>query len=140
MGALTSNRKRGDECLSLNSAHPSPYSQNFQISKRPRFSYMKQSPDRPILSSNSVASRVFGEEQGVRYIPLFEQGKKVIELDEEVETDRVSEDSSIEEVLAIEEDDREGPSVVDYVQELDTKMVDCGLQGTQPSASSVVWA
>ncbi|ONI28276.1 hypothetical protein PRUPE_1G135200 [Prunus persica] len=195
MGALTSNRKRGDECLSLNSAHPSPYSQNFQISKRPRFSYVKQIPDRPILSSNSVASRVsrypdikppltrvhapcrtgkFGffsnredsspktrgvhekERSGVimgsllsfhlekaksRALDTFRylnKGKEVIELDEEVETDRVSEDSSIEEVLAIEEDDREGPSVVDYVQELDTKMVDCGPQGTQPSASSVV--
>ncbi|KAH0992938.1 hypothetical protein GBA52_004421 [Prunus armeniaca] len=195
MGALTSNRKRGDECLSLNSAHPSPYSQNFQISKRPRFSYMKQIPDRPILSSNSVASRVsrypdikppltrvhapcrtgkFGffsnredsspktrgvhekERSGVimgsvlsfhlekaksRALDTFRylnKGKEVIELDEEVETDRVSEDSSIEEVLAIEEDDRERPSVVDYVQELDTKMVGCGPQGTQPSASSVV--
>ena len=181
MGALTSNRKRGDECLSFNCAHPSPNLPNFQSSKRPRLSHVNQSPNQLIVSSKSAGSRLsrypdikpplprvhapcrtqkFGSFRGVpeersmgnvlsyhldkaknvtfgafRY---SSKDKEVIELDKEVEDDRVSEDSSIEEVVAIVEDDQEGPSVVDYGQELDTKMVDCGTQATHPLASSVV--
>ncbi|PON80365.1 Ulp1 protease family, C-terminal catalytic domain containing protein [Parasponia andersonii] len=58
MGALTSNRKRGDEYLSLNHGYPSLNSPNFQVSKRPRFSSMQQSPDRAVLSSKSAVARV----------------------------------------------------------------------------------
>lgn len=60
MGALTSNRKRGDEHLSLN--HGIPNSPNFQCSKRPRllFPSMNPSPDRSAIavSSNSAVARV----------------------------------------------------------------------------------
>ncbi|XP_048428280.1 ubiquitin-like-specific protease ESD4 [Pyrus x bretschneideri] len=188
MGALTSNRKRGDECLSFSCAHPSPNLPNFQSSKRPRLSHVNQSPNQLIVSSKSASSRLsrypdikpplprvhapcrtqkFGsfrglspktrgvpEERSMGNVPsnrldkaknaafdafrYSSKDKEVIELDKEVEDDRVSEDSSIEEVVAIEEDDQEGPSVVDYGQELDTKMVDYGTQATHPSASSVV--
>lgn len=58
MGALTSNRKRGDEYLSLNHGYPSLNSPNFQISKRPRLSFMQRSPDRATVSSKSAISRV----------------------------------------------------------------------------------
>ncbi|KAM5568968.1 ubiquitin-like-specific protease ESD4 [Rosa sericea] len=58
-----------------------------------------------------------------------QKGKKeVIQLDEEDgDQNRVSEDSSIEEVVDLGED----------VQELETKRVRCEAQATQPSASSV---
>lgn len=55
MGALTSNRKRGDEYLNLN--FQSPY-QNFHISKRPRFNYMQQNQNQTLVSSNSTVSRI----------------------------------------------------------------------------------
>ena len=60
MGALTSNRKRGDEYFSWNHGYvyPSLNSPNFQVSKKPRFSSMQQSPDRPALSSKSAVARV----------------------------------------------------------------------------------
>ncbi|XP_057956918.1 ubiquitin-like-specific protease ESD4 isoform X2 [Malania oleifera] len=64
MGALTSNRKRGDECFTLNHAHPSLYSPHsnsridLHISKKPKFSSMHQSPDRPV-SSRSTAFRLY---------------------------------------------------------------------------------
>uniref|UniRef100_A0A803Q521 Ubiquitin-like protease family profile domain-containing protein n=1 Tax=Cannabis sativa TaxID=3483 RepID=A0A803Q521_CANSA len=60
MGALTSNRKRGDEYSSLNHGHPSLNSPNFQIAKRPRFSSMQSSQDNaaPVLSSKSAIARV----------------------------------------------------------------------------------
>ncbi|XP_050130627.1 ubiquitin-like-specific protease ESD4 [Malus sylvestris] len=191
MGALTSNRKRGDECLSFSCAHPSLNLPNFQSSKRPRLSHMNRSPIRLIISSKSPGSRLsrypdikpplprvhapcrtqkFGSfrdsSSKSRGVPgerscdvmgnilsyhldkaksdafgafrYSSKDKEVIESDKEVEDDPVSEDSSIEEVVAIEEDDREGPSVVDYGPDLDTKMVDCGTQVTHPSAASVV--
>ncbi|KAJ0035920.1 hypothetical protein Pint_24517 [Pistacia integerrima] len=56
MGALTSNRKRGDEYLSLNHLQ-SPY-QNSHVSKRPRFSFMQQTPNQDLVSSNSTVSRI----------------------------------------------------------------------------------
>ncbi|XP_062175471.1 ubiquitin-like-specific protease ESD4 isoform X3 [Alnus glutinosa] len=58
MGARTSNRKRGDECLSFNHACPSQNSSDFHVSKRPRFSSMHQTPDRPVVSSNSTVARL----------------------------------------------------------------------------------
>lgn len=63
MGALTSNRKRGDECLNLNHTLLSPYSQDLfrrvdtHVSKKPRFSSMQQSSD-PAVSWKSAASRI----------------------------------------------------------------------------------
>ena len=63
MGALTSNRKRGDECFSLNHTLLSPYSQDLDrridthISKKPRVSSMQQSSD-PAVSWRSTASRI----------------------------------------------------------------------------------
>ncbi|XP_059450439.1 ubiquitin-like-specific protease ESD4 isoform X2 [Corylus avellana] len=58
MGARTSNRKRGDECLSFNHTYPSQNSSDFHVSKRPRFSSMHQNPDRTVVSSNSTVARL----------------------------------------------------------------------------------
>ncbi|KAK1590994.1 hypothetical protein Q3G72_000467 [Acer saccharum] len=55
MGALTSNRKRGDEFLNLN--YQSPY-QNFQVSKRPKLVFMQENPNPNVVSSNSTAARI----------------------------------------------------------------------------------
>ncbi|XP_024022610.1 ubiquitin-like-specific protease ESD4 [Morus notabilis] len=164
MGALTSNRKRGDEFLNLNHGNFSP---NFQSSsKRARFSSMQKSsnPDRAVLSSKSAVARVsrypeakpplprvhapcrtlkFGYNSAVSQrdsslkirkkeeyndtmgnflasqyhkakncaleaCRVLQKEKEVIELDKEVdEENAVSEDSSIEEVEVIEDDERE---------------------------------
>ncbi|XP_044500131.1 ubiquitin-like-specific protease ESD4 isoform X2 [Mangifera indica] len=56
MGALTSNRKRRDEYLSLNHLQ-SPY-QNSHVSKRPRLSFMQHTSNQDLVSSNSTASRI----------------------------------------------------------------------------------
>ncbi|KAL9410313.1 hypothetical protein AB3S75_044139 [Citrus x aurantiifolia] len=53
MGALTSNRKRGDEYLN----YQIPY-QNLHISKRPRFNYTQQNQNQTLISSNSTVSRM----------------------------------------------------------------------------------
>ncbi|XVF38727.1 hypothetical protein REPUB_Repub20aG0126700 [Reevesia pubescens] len=65
MGALASNRKRGgDECFNsisnFNYKNKSLFSNspNFQLSKKPRFSLMNQSPEKTILSSNDTVSRI----------------------------------------------------------------------------------
>ncbi|KAL5852398.1 hypothetical protein ACOSQ3_007516 [Xanthoceras sorbifolium] len=55
MGALTSNRKRGDEYLNLN--YQSPY-QNFQVSKRPKLAFMQHSSNQNLLSSSSTVARI----------------------------------------------------------------------------------
>ncbi|XP_062108655.1 ubiquitin-like-specific protease ESD4 [Humulus lupulus] len=183
MGALTSNRKRGDEYSSLNHGHPSLNSPNLQIAKRPRFSSMQSSPDRaPALSSKSAVARVSrypeakpplprvhapcrtlkfgsisirdlsqGKESGdtmfnrlyakcnsfknfaletFRYLP---KEKEVIELDGNVE-----EDSSIEEVEVIEDDDdrREEPNVF-IVEELEAKALESGFQTTPSKVSNL---
>ncbi|KAH7513368.1 hypothetical protein FEM48_Zijuj12G0192700 [Ziziphus jujuba var. spinosa] len=80
---------------------------------------------------------------------LQRKDKKVIELDTEeveTETDRASEDSSIEEIEVLEEDGREGLSVVSdqrsreangflaNVEKLDAKLLE---RGSQPSSSSM---
>lgn len=197
MGALTSNRKRGDEWLSLNHAHPAFNSPNFQVWKKPRFSSMQQTPDRLVSSKSAVArvsrypeaktplrrvhapcrtmkfgfgsttsnrdsgrkefvdtmgnflSRRWGEAKTLAFdaCPFLRKDKEETELDTEVETDRASEDSSIEEIEVLEEDEREGPcvvldqrsrevnGVVANVEKMDTKFVDRGNQ--QPSSSVV---
>lgn len=197
MGALTSNRKRGDEWLSLNLAHPVINSPNFQVSKKPRFSSMQQTPDRLVSSKSAVArvsrypeakpplrrihapcrtmkfgfgltssnrdsstkesvdtmgnflSRRWREAKTLAFdaCPFLRKDKEETELDTEVETDRASEDSSIEEIEVLEEDGREGlcvvldqrsrevNGVVTNVEEMDAKMVDHGNQ--QPSSSVV---
>ncbi|CAK9328988.1 unnamed protein product [Citrullus colocynthis] len=56
MGARTSNRKRDDECLSLNRSYSSFRSPDFHVSKKPKFSTM--SSDRPVVSSNSTVARL----------------------------------------------------------------------------------
>lgn len=58
MGARSSNRKRGDECLSVNHTYPSQNSSDFHVSKRPRFSSMHQTPDRAVVPSNSTVARL----------------------------------------------------------------------------------
>ncbi|PRQ39195.1 putative Ulp1 peptidase [Rosa chinensis] len=58
-----------------------------------------------------------------------EEEEEVIQLDDD-DQNRVSEDSSIEEVVDLGEDEPD-------VQELETKRVPCEAQATQPSASSV---
>lgn len=58
MGALTSNRKRGDEWLSSNHAHPAVTSPNSHVSKKPRLSSMQQTPDRQVSWSKSAVARV----------------------------------------------------------------------------------
>ncbi|KAK3189616.1 hypothetical protein Dsin_029177 [Dipteronia sinensis] len=55
MGALTSNRKRGDEFLNLN--YQGLY-QNLQVSKRPKLAFMQQSPNQNLVSSNSTVARI----------------------------------------------------------------------------------
>lgn len=56
MGARTSNRKRDDECLSVNRSYSSLRSPDFHVSKKPKFSTM--STDRPVVSSNSTVARL----------------------------------------------------------------------------------
>lgn len=58
MGARTSNRKRDGECLGFNHTYASQNSLDFHISKRPRFSSIDKTPDRPIVSSNSTVARL----------------------------------------------------------------------------------
>lgn len=201
MGALARSRKRIDECLSSNSAQEaSPFSPNFHISKRAKFSSPKQSPAPPKSSSNSAVARVsrypalklplprihapckpekfsscssrggvYEQEQqsgdamgnvfdivpryirakyeALRTFQSRKKDKEVIELDEEEEEEnyQVSKDSSIEEIVVLEEDGTDGGSVESdqrprevHVQELETKMVGGEAQATQqPSASSV---
>ncbi|KAK9288513.1 hypothetical protein L1049_016972 [Liquidambar formosana] len=61
MGALTSNRKRGDDYFSSNRTIPSLYSPDWDpridnpVSKKPRVSSMHQSPDRTVLSRSTVS-------------------------------------------------------------------------------------
>ncbi|KAL5541864.1 hypothetical protein UlMin_009574 [Ulmus minor] len=164
MGALTSNRKRGDEFRNLNHAYPSLNSPNFQTSKKPRFSFMQKSPERSVLSSNSAVARVsrypeakpplprihapcstrkFGsitssrnrdwspktcgssqkeagdmgnilssklkEAKSLAFgaLRFWKKEKEVIELDDEVEDGKASDDSSIEVVEVIEDDGQE---------------------------------
>ncbi|GAB4843607.1 hypothetical protein Ancab_013571 [Ancistrocladus abbreviatus] len=65
MGALTSNRKRVDECFSLNSSFSPANSPKYsnpidsQTSKKARVSYAYQSTDCKLSSSKSKASRVY---------------------------------------------------------------------------------
>lgn len=196
MGALTSNRKRGDECLGLNHAHPAINLPNFHVSKKPRLSNMQQSPDPLVMSSKSAVARLARYPKAKPPLPrvhapcrtvkfrfnstssnkeniidtmgksLFQKFKKakscafeacrflhrkdkqVIELDTDVETetDRASEDSSIEEIEVLEEDGKEGLSVVSdqrsreangfvaNVEELDAKLLE---RGNKPSFSMV---
>nr|DAD33303.1 TPA_asm: hypothetical protein HUJ06_012154 [Nelumbo nucifera] len=60
MGALTSNRKRGDGYFSLSHPFSSPYTPDsdwrvdLHISKKPRISSMRLSPERPLSSTSSV--------------------------------------------------------------------------------------
>nr|DAD38070.1 TPA_asm: hypothetical protein HUJ06_008711 [Nelumbo nucifera] len=66
MGALTTNRKRGDGYFSLSYPSSSPYTpdsecrDDLHISKKPRISSMRLSPDRPLSSTSLVtlASRI----------------------------------------------------------------------------------
>ncbi|XP_059632735.1 ubiquitin-like-specific protease ESD4 [Cornus florida] len=65
MGALTSNRKRGDDYFTLNYKNPNLYSLDFDhlfdshVSKKPKFSSCTHpSPERPV-SSKSAASRIY---------------------------------------------------------------------------------
>lgn len=58
MGARTSDRKRGDGCLSFSHACPSQYSSASHILKKPRLSSMRQAPERPIVPSNSAVARL----------------------------------------------------------------------------------
>lgn len=175
MGALTSNRKRGDECFTLNHTFLSPYPQDLDrridshISKKPRLSSMPQTPD-PAVSSRSTASRIqrypeptaklrrevhapcrvvkFGfaassnresrlrigevdekvglsnvmgnvlssqyekaKNTAIQALRYFRKDKEVIDVENERGEDLASEDSSIEEIEAVE-DGREGRSVV----------------------------
>ncbi|XP_010548957.1 PREDICTED: ubiquitin-like-specific protease ESD4 [Tarenaya hassleriana] len=58
MGALASNRKRGDECLSLNHQTTSPFPY-FHASKKRRFSFgIQPNSDKPVSSSNATVSRM----------------------------------------------------------------------------------
>lgn len=59
MGALSSNRKRGDDYFSLNRTLPDfDLRIDTHISKKPRLSLMHHTPDRPVLSKSSV-SRIY---------------------------------------------------------------------------------
>ncbi|XP_022760577.1 ubiquitin-like-specific protease ESD4 isoform X2 [Durio zibethinus] len=63
MGALASNRKRGgDEYFNSNFNHKNKASYSnspdSQLSKKPRFSLMNQSPEKVILSSNNTVLRI----------------------------------------------------------------------------------
>lgn len=58
MGALSSNRKRGDEYFSPNHLNPYQNSPSLPASKKPRFSFLHPSPDKPVLSSNSTVARI----------------------------------------------------------------------------------
>lgn len=169
MGALTSNRKRGDEYLNLN--YQVPY-QNLHVSKRPRFNYTLPNQNQTLISSNSTVSRMsrypeakpplkrevhapcrtrkfgftdksnqaFGPKKASGYsenqnlgigmgnvlmyhlekakksafdaFRYFRKDKEVIDVDNEQEKEEViSDDSSVEEIEAIE-DGREGRSLV----------------------------
>ncbi|KAJ9700018.1 hypothetical protein PVL29_005719 [Vitis rotundifolia] len=212
MGALTSNRKRGDECFTLNHTFLSPYPQDLgrridsHISKKPRLSSMPQTPD-PAVSSRSTASRIqrypeptaklrrevhapcrvvkFGfaassnresrvrigevdervglsdvmgnvlssqyekaKNTAIKALRYFRKDKEVIDVENERGEDLASEDSSIEEIEAVE-DGREGRSVVSdersrggadgtavpHIQELEAKNFDRRLW--QSSSSGV---
>ncbi|XP_054807249.1 ubiquitin-like-specific protease ESD4 [Prosopis cineraria] len=65
MGAITSNRKRSEECLSFNNAYSSPNSSDFRKPKRLKFLSMLQNPTQSIVSWKSVVSR----------IPLYPEAK-----------------------------------------------------------------
>ncbi|XP_023549234.1 ubiquitin-like-specific protease ESD4 [Cucurbita pepo subsp. pepo] len=56
MGARTNNRKRDDECLSLNRSYSSLKSPDFHVSKKPKVSAL--SLDRPVSSSNYTVARL----------------------------------------------------------------------------------
>ncbi|KAK4265766.1 hypothetical protein QN277_026779 [Acacia crassicarpa] len=58
MGAITSNRKRSEECLSLNNAYSSPDTSDFRKSKRFKFSFMPQNTTHSTVSLKSVVSRL----------------------------------------------------------------------------------
>ncbi|RVX21983.1 Ubiquitin-like-specific protease ESD4 [Vitis vinifera] len=192
MGALTSNRKRGDECFTLNHTFLSPYPQDLDrridshISKKPRLSSMPQTPD-PAVSSRSTASRIqrypeptaklrrevhapcrvvkFGfaassnresrlrigevdekvglsnvmgnvlssqyekaKNTAIQALRYFRKDKEVIDVENERGEDLASEDSSIEEIEAVE-DGREGRSVssssgVTELSNVNLKMLD----------------
>lgn len=55
MGARTTNRKRCDEGLSFNHTYPYQNSSDFHVLKKPRFSSIHQTPDRPASSNSTVA-------------------------------------------------------------------------------------
>ncbi|GMP76542.1 hypothetical protein CsSME_00033164 [Camellia sinensis var. sinensis] len=203
MGAITSNRRRGDKYHNSNFKFPSLYSPNLDnridthISKKPKTSlFMRLSPERSFSSRSSV-SRIYQYPEPVHRIqrevhapcrkPKFgfsassntesrpskeglsdsmgnvfslkydqakncackalrylKKGKEVIEVDEETDKDGVSEDSSIEEVGVVDDEWREGSSVVldrrsrEVVPnslELEGKVVEGNFR---PSSSSVV--
>lgn len=190
MGALTSNRKRGDDYLtsSYKSQSLNPYS---HISKKAKFSspFMHQNPDLPV-SSKSAASRIhrypepsqritrevhapcrtsrFGffakrnntsvvsnraidanamgntisnnyydraKKIAVSTLHYLKKEREVVDVEEEIVRDDVSEDSSIE-VIEIEEDEEENNGIVDNSMETDYKV---GVSGRnfQHSSSSV---
>ncbi|XP_044486788.1 ubiquitin-like-specific protease ESD4 isoform X3 [Mangifera indica] len=159
MGALTVNRKRGDEYLSLNHLQ-SPY-QNSHISKRPRFSFMQHTPNQDFVSSNYTVSRVsrypeakpplkrqvhapyrilkFGFCDKLKQdscTSRYCKNKDVIEVDNEHDdkNEIVSNDSSFEGVEVIENEKYEVP-----IKEISGKDVEQRHHNNfQPSSSSVV--
>ncbi|GAV74912.1 Peptidase_C48 domain-containing protein [Cephalotus follicularis] len=60
MGALTSNRKRGDEYISFNHHQSSSYQNNLHFPASKKLKSMHQSPDKPVSSSNSTILRLSG--------------------------------------------------------------------------------
>ncbi|XVF62582.1 hypothetical protein PTKIN_Ptkin09bG0019900 [Pterospermum kingtungense] len=63
MGALASDRKRGGDeyfnsLFSQQNKAPHSNSLDFQLPKKPRFSSVNQSPEKPVLSSNNTVSRI----------------------------------------------------------------------------------
>ncbi|XP_038719206.1 ubiquitin-like-specific protease ESD4 [Tripterygium wilfordii] len=60
MGALTSNRKRGDEFFKVNQPplYYNSYVIDSHISKKPRLSSALQTPEQPVVSSNKIVSRL----------------------------------------------------------------------------------
>ncbi|XP_028751657.1 ubiquitin-like-specific protease ESD4 isoform X2 [Neltuma alba] len=58
MGAITSNRKRSEECLSLNNAYSSPDTSDSRKPKRLKSLSMPQNPTHSAISSKSVVSRI----------------------------------------------------------------------------------
>ncbi|GLT79394.1 hypothetical protein SLA2020_508850 [Shorea laevis] len=68
MGALASNRKRADYST-FNTQKTYQFSPDFRVSKKPRISLMQQSPEKPILSSNTSVSRLSRYPEAKRPLP-----------------------------------------------------------------------